>query len=306
MGQQGRTMRVVPDPCVAVGQLAAALTQGFSLAEALEAFVAAVGLRTAVLRSVSGELLGVGGEVLQAVPMMRALPDPSSPVELSVPGPGDTPVATLSVVGARPSQLPALRAAAAVLGLALVPPAGSDGLLDAAEADRDDVADALHDGPLQSLVVARYAADAAVRGGDPVVARDAVQQTLVEVRRALWHLRPRGAGGLTDALMQLSAQRVEAGDPALELEGDLEDAQLLRGARATVVYRLVQSVAGATEVTLRREGDLLAIELAGDLSSPDRWARRARALGGDLSASGGRLRLVLPFPSAHADPRTTP
>ncbi len=78
-------------------------------------------------------------------------------------------------------------------------------MLALAEADADAAADGLHDGALQALVVARYAADAAVRGGDPAAARDAVQEALVALRRAVWLLRPRGAQGLLEALRQLAA-----------------------------------------------------------------------------------------------------
>ena len=80
-----------------------------------------------------------------------------------------------------------------------------------AEAEAAATADALHDGALQALVVARYAADAAVRGGDPAAARDAVQQALVALRRAVWQLRPRGDQGLVTALEQLAVQILDAG-----------------------------------------------------------------------------------------------
>ena len=73
-------------------------------------------------------------------------------------------------------------------------------VLSLAEAEADAAADALHDGALQALVVARYAADAAVRGADPAAARDAVQHALVALRRAVWLLRPRGDRGLLEAL----------------------------------------------------------------------------------------------------------
>jgi signal transduction histidine kinase len=63
-------------------------------------------------------------------------------------------------------------------------------VLTLAEAQADAAADTLHDGALQALVVARYAADAAVRGGDASAARDAVQDALVALRRAVWLLRP--------------------------------------------------------------------------------------------------------------------
>jgi signal transduction histidine kinase len=288
---------VLSDPAVVLGNLALAVADGTPLAHALTDFVAALGLRTAVVRSAAGELLGVGGEVLHAVPQMRALLSADPTLELPLSGPGGS----LTVVGARPSQLPVLRAAAAVLGLAATPTAGVEAVLLGAAQDRDELADALHDGPVQTLVVARYAADAAVRGGDPVVARDAVQQALVEVRRTLWHLRPRGETGLLEALQSLSTQLVDAGGPPLEIVGDLSAAAALRGAAGTAAFRLVQAVArpdgSPVHVVVRRVEDQLVLELEGAaaLLSPERWVQRMRALAGDLFAPTGRLRLVLPL-----------
>jgi signal transduction histidine kinase len=184
-----------------------------------------------------------------------------------------------------------------VLGLALAPAAVED-----LEADREALADALHDGPVQSLVVARYAADAAARGGDAGLARDALQSALVELRRFLWHVRPRGSAGFVEALDQLSAQLTEAGGPPVGLVGDVEAAAALRGAAGVTAYRLVQAVArpdaGAVRVALRREGARLVVDVEGGAAptSPEPLARRAQALGGDLQLSAGRARLVLPPP----------
>ena len=75
-------------------------------------------------------------------------------------------------------------------------------LLAAAERDLDCLADRLHDGALQALVVARYACDAVARGADPALARDAVQDALVTLRREVWLLRPRGDDGLMTALLE--------------------------------------------------------------------------------------------------------
>ena len=293
MVAKGASPQPLVDPCVLVGQLAGLLAEGAEMPAVLGSLVAGLGLRTAVLRGAAGVLLGVGGEVLYAVPQMRELPATTSSVELPVPG-----GATLTVLGARPTQLPVLRAVAAVLGLALAgPPAhGGELLLGAAEADQDALADALHDGPVQSLVVARYAADAAVRGGDAVCARDAVQQALIDVRRTLWHLRPRGTTGLVEALRQLTEQVAAAGGPTMVVRGDGD----ARGAAAVLVFRLVQAVARVdapvVRLHLQRDGADLLLTVAGGapLQHPERWSLRARALGGDLAASGGRLRLALP------------
>ncbi len=299
---------VASDSCVVLGRFAGALAEGAPLGQALELLLAGFCLRTAVVRSVTGDLLGVAGEVLHALPRMRSVSFGSSLVELRVLGRTGMQMATFTVVGARPSQLPALRAAAAVVALVLSPTIGVEELFDAAEQDRDDLADTLHDGPVQDLVVARYAMDAALRGGDVMVAREAVQSSLVQVRRSLWHLRPRGADGLVASLHALSAQLDEAGDSSLVSRGDLEAATELPATRAAVAFRLTQAVCRDTAVcvTLRREGDVLVVDLTGGtpLAHPERWAARARALGGDLSASAGRLRLALPLRPPNTDART--
>jgi signal transduction histidine kinase len=217
--------------------------------------------------------------------------------ELPVLGRSGSSLGTLVVSGAVPAQLPVLRTAAAVLGLALAPAVVED-----LEADREALADALHDGPVQSLVVARYAADAAARGGDAGLARDALQSALVELRRFLWHVRPRGSAGFVEALDQLSAQLTEAGGPALGLVGDVEAAAALRGAAGVTAYRLVQAVARpdapAVRVALRREAGRLLVDVEGGatLDNQETWTRRVQALGGDLQTSAGRTRLVLPPP----------
>ncbi len=311
MGDQGRTPGS-SDPSVLLGRLAGLLAEGAELAVVLDELTAGLGLRTAVLRSSTGELLAVGGEALHAVPLMRAVPLESPSTELPVHGAGGRRTASLTVLGTRPSQLPVLRAAAAVLGLALVPVACSQELFEDAEAERDALADALHDGPVQTLVVARYTADAAARGGDPAKARDAVQDALVELRRTLWGLRPRGDRGLVGALEQLATHLAERGTGSLGLVCGTD----IAGPPAVLAYRLVQAVSGvgAVRVALRSDATQVVVDIdgGGPLDRPESWSRRVHALGGHLSAAAGRLRLVLPLaplaplPPAHSEARTAP
>lgn len=292
------------DPAVLLGQLALRLTGPSPLPEALDLLVAGLRLSSAVLRTsddgVPAGVLAVAGEAVHAVPPMRGHLPPQ--VALDVPVPGSAVV--LTVVGARPSQLPALRAAAAVLALAVgahtACTADAAALLLDGDEDGDLLADALHDGPVQALVVARYACDSAVRGGDPALARDAVQEAVVGLRRTMWHLRARGQEDLPAALAALSERLGEAGQPAPALLLDpAADAQLAAPERA-LAYRLVQAVARdagtPVRVALRRapDGVLLDVDGGRPLDAPDRWRRRVRALGGDLSSSAGRLRLRLP------------
>jgi hypothetical protein len=168
-------------------------------------------------------------------------------------------------------------------------------LLAAADADAAALADRLHDGALQALVVARYAADAAARGGDPALARDAVQDALVALRRAVWLVRPRGAEDLPGALAELSAQRVAAGAPPLELALDPRVAAAMSAAARVLAYRFVQAVAhGPASVALDREGAHATLSVAGTVPDVPGWTARAGALGGRLE-SGPTPRLLLPL-----------
>ncbi|MDT7547516.1 MAG: hypothetical protein QOE99_3626 [Actinomycetota bacterium] len=322
----------VADP-VLPGRLAELLADHgeAGLGEALDLLVTELGLRSAVLRDLvpagrdgaatrgAGPLRAVSGEAVHAVPSMRVVPATEASgatVELSVRA-GGRDAGVLTVVGARPSQLPVLRAAAAVLGLALsrpvrsAPAQAAADLVAAADAEADAAADLLHDGPVQALVVAHYAAEAAARGGDPVLAREAVQAALVELRRSLWHLRPRGPadGGLPGALGALSARLEEAGRPPLGFVLDELLAAALPGAVVSTAYRMVQAMAlpdGAdpVRVALRREGGAIVLDVEGGapLPDPDRWANKARALGGSLMTSEGRTRLAVPLSTPSAPP----
>lgn len=83
--------------------------------------------------------------------------------------------------------------------------------IEATERERSELAGQLHDGPLQSLVAARYVTDMAglaVRDGSFDEARQGVQAGLVSARRALWQLRPHAADGLDlpGALQSLGGQ----------------------------------------------------------------------------------------------------
>lgn len=304
------------DACATVGRIASLLADHGErgLPAALELLVDRLELRSAVLREVvdgrPGAVLAVSGETLHAVPPMRvvsrATPTTGASAVIEVPvSAAGRHVATISVVGARPSQLPVLRACAAVLGLLdrRDPDELALALLADADADAHALADALHDGPVQDLVVARYAADAAVRANDPADARDAVQSALVALRRALWLLRPRGTSGgeLPAALRALSDQLVSAGRPGLDLHVDRDAAAALPAQAASTAYRLVQSVLGDAPltVTLRAAGAATVLEVDGGRPlPPGRWKDRARALGAELTTDRGRLRLVLPDPKA--------
>lgn len=318
MTLHGTALTAVDGP-TAVGRLAVVLARsgGQDVGAALEVLVTSLALHSAVLRRVTptggaGELIAVAGAVVQAVPVRRA----SGPrtagtglavVELPVRGQGNRHLATLIVVDAGPSLLPALRTAAAVLALAVVRAdatqplvALAEDLLAGADADAHALADALHDGAVQDLVAARWALDA----GDSDVARAAVQRALVALRRTIWQFRPRGGQHLHDDLSALARRQAEAGRVPVLVHPPAGD-EHLAGAAAVTAYRLVQAVTGTAPATasLAAGGGsvVLSVEGAADLPDPARWRRRARALGGDLFCSAGRLRLSLP-----AVPRPAP
>jgi hypothetical protein len=293
-----------------------------ALHEALDLLVEELDLRSAVLRDevaadggpvpATGRLRAVAGDPSHAVPGMRVVsvgPVAATTVELPVRA-GGRDAGVLLVVGARPSQLPVLRAAASVIGLALSrsqkPPAADtvSSLVAAADADADAAADLLHDGPVQALVVAHYAAEASARGGDAAAAQEAVQAALVALRRSLWHLRPRGAGagGLRAALDALSSRLEEAGGSPLGFVLDEPLAAALPAAAASVGYRLVQAVAlpdaeQPVRIALRREGGFAVLDVEGGAPLRDvpSWVARAVALGGSLTLGEGRTRLAVPL-----------
>ena len=171
-----------------------------------------------------------------------------------------------------------------------------------AEADAGTAADALHDGALQALVVARYAADAAVRGGDVVAAREAVQRALVALRHAVWQLRPRGEHGLVQALRDLARHLDATGAAPLRLDLDGPAAvaldEALPPASAAAAYRLVQQTAGSRPLTVRVRCTPHDLRLELDTAVPDPAgaALRARAVGGTLVARSDSALLLFPLP----------
>jgi hypothetical protein len=303
---QGSFTPVTADACAALGQFAATLAEGRPLSQALRLLSTGLALRSVVVRSVDGEVIGVGGDALQAVSAMRAVDGHDVWLEFPIAGQDGESLATLTVRGGRPSQLPTLRAVAAVLGLALSARIGSvspQQLTDDAESALAEVADALHDGPLQSLMVARYAVDAAMRGGDAGAVRDAIQQAVVELRQLTWSLRPRGASGLSQALELLAAK---AEDVPLELSLGQEDPT---GPGAVLAYRIVQTVHAHARQPVRVIVDGRSVEITGTaLPSPQRWVRRAASVGCVLSTTGEHTSLMLAAPassSVKTEVRTT-
>lgn len=180
-------------------------------------------------------------------------------------------------------------------------PPDAPALLAAADADADAFADRLHDGALQALVVARYAADACVRGADPALARDAAQEALVALRRAVWDLRPRGTDDLPASLRELSQRRAAAGAGALDLQVDATACAALSAAARAVAYRFVQAALpsdGPATVRLTAGAGSAVLDAGGIPDDLIGWTARATALGGHLDATGPSAHLLLPLDDA--------
>ena len=300
------------DGALVVGRVASVLADAgpSALASALRVLVDDLRLSGALLRDTGtahrpGALRAVAGDVVHAVPVVRLLgADDTKPVVEHPIRSAGRQVAVLVAFGARPSHLPVLRAVADVLGVALAASARTPEetalrLLAVAEDERDALADALHDGPVQGLVAARYAVDAAARGADLVLAREAVQEALVGLRRTLWHLRPRGTDDLAAALHSLSDHLVDAGSSGLDV--DVDPAAALPDPVARLAYRLVQALAlprgneaEPLRVVVVHEPGRVLVDVEGGppLPSDGRWALVARAAGAELWHSAGRVRLA--------------
>lgn len=257
--------------------------------QGLDLLIDGFGLTCALVRDRDGGLRAASGSLVEAAEQPI--------IELPL---GGTLPAALTVVGAARGQLPLLRVAAAVLGLALSA-APAQELVLLCEQDRDALADALHDGPMQHLVAARYAADAAVRGADVRQARDAVQGALLALRRTIWQLRPRN-DNLATGLAELSLRLAEGDQRRLEATV-LPGSEQLGPAATALVYRLVQTIALAGNaaddplaVTVRTGAHQVLVRVSAGCPGLDveGWDRRARALGGRLYHARTDLALRLP------------
>jgi two-component system NarL family sensor kinase len=136
-----------------------------------------------------------------------------------------------------------------------------------------EVAEHLHDGPLQTLLAARLELDQArERHPDPALNRvyEALQETATGLRSTVTELHPQVLAqlGLAPALREMLKQfetRIEAVVADLEEVGKPESAQLLyRAARELLVNVGKHASATTVQVALRREGNRLALTVADD------------------------------------------
>lgn len=193
--------------------------------------------------------------------------------------------------------------------------------IDASERERSELAGQLHDGPLQSLVAARYVTDIAgmaLRDGSLDEAREGVQAGLVHARRALWQLRPHASDGrdLAGALDSLAGQLVDyIGLRVVVTAVGLPP--VLPPAVATATFRVAQEMLCAAVrdraatrawVSVEIDGDTLVLVVTDDgvgqvVEVPAglaRWREWVSLLGGDVRLRGKRgggawLRARLPL-----------
>jgi hypothetical protein len=217
-------------------------------------------------------------------------------------------------------QAAALTALADTLGLALAAECGHDpaaarrqagqAVLDS-EADRAQLATALHDRVARDLVALHYTAELVRQGkAAPGDLREPARAALTAYRQAQRDLRTHALeAGLRSALAELgtrvAADRPDDGQPPLRLTIRANDPQLdeLPPPVAVTIERVAEAVLrGATSqasVFAAVEGQTVKLrvdsaDIACDASEMDRWNRRVSALGGLLRSDPDGVTLTLP------------
>jgi hypothetical protein len=184
------------------------------------------------------------------------------------------------------------------------------------EAERARLAADLYDTVGEALVAIRYAADLVVAGrADAGVLDEAVRGAHGTLRRSLRDLRAQALDdGLRAALRGLAVRsggdRPADGRPALLITVQARDSALDAVAPpiAVTVQRIAEAVLRSTtgRVTVSATCDVHGVKLhvdsadiGCDASELDRWARRAKALGGrlDVRPDGVELRLPAQLPA---------
>jgi hypothetical protein len=270
-------------------------SEGFpALGKALQELAEAVGARGVALRSLPDGVL-----LARHDRSFHLIGDPSRPpartLQIPVRSRGRV-LALLTVTSNSQLSDPAaevITAAADVLALVLagVPSSydsSAQAVLDG-EADRAQLAADVDERLRESLVALRHT--------DPAHAAGAVTAALAAARDIVRELRATALhGGLRRALAELrgSGVAVHASEPALDR---------LPPAVAVVVERVaevvVRTAVGTVQITATAGNGAVKLSAesadnAVDVSELERWARRARALGGELRYWPGGVELNLP------------
>lgn len=290
-----------------------------SLEEVLELLAATTGASTVTLRPT---VAGLPSTIEATSALSRA-----AAVRISLPlRYGDSALGTLALAAPQPLPVAQEQCAAVVADLLALALSEYDArrqlagaaaqrrrlvghFIDATERERAELAGQLHDGPLQSLVAARYVTDIAgmaLRDDTFDEARRGVQAGLVDARRALWQLRPHAADGvdLAGALESLGNQLGEGLGLRVELTAAGLPPQLAPSV-ASAVFRLVQemlkasvSERAATRATVSADvdEDMLVVTVTDDgvgqvVEVPPglaRWREWVSLLGGEVRLRGKR------------------
>jgi hypothetical protein len=289
--------------------------------DALVVALAAVGCTELVLRSShAGEVLGRAARL--------GVPLSSVPVQSrGVPWALDVPLRScgalqgvLTASSDEPftaDQAGVLTGMGDLLALGLSAAGPGDDVADAgravldAEADRAQVATAMHETVGEALVTIRYTADLIASGRcGPGELDEPVRAALAALRVAHRDMRAYALeAGLLSALRELPTRgggdRPADDRPALQVAVTAEDPRLdaLPPPVAVTVQRVAEAAlrdaGGRVEVVATYDGQRVKLcvesaEIAYDASELDRWARRASALGGDLRVRPDGVELNLP------------
>jgi signal transduction histidine kinase len=165
------------------------------------------------------------------------------------------------------------------------------------EAERAALAKVIHDDVLQTLVMARWAAD---RSGDTLV-RDTVRAGITEAREALWALQPRTTNGELGLALYGLADHVLP-DRVVIVRAEGVPGRLDPGA-ATLAYRVAQAAvaassgrtvdirvevrAGVLEITVCDDGPAYDAAVDAPDSELTRWLARAGSVGGTARVGSG-------------------
>lgn len=170
------------------------------------------------------------------------------------------------------------------------------------EAERAEIAAALCEGPVASLVAARYALETGAER--PAVGAAVVRQALRELHRVVAAQRGRGLDG--DLVKSLGALADDMADAGCLV--DLVVTGLparLPPAYAVTAYRTVAAaldgVTGPATVTVSVATGDVTVAVTGaadphDAGALDRWARRVRAMDGTFERRSDGVTLHLPSP----------
>jgi two-component system, NarL family, sensor kinase len=208
--------------------------------------------------------------------------------------------------------------------------------IESVERERERLAGALHDSPVQNLIAARHDLRRAERTGDAESferLHEALDATIADLREEIFNLHPHVLDhvGLGAALEQVARRHSPIGDPRItvDVELDLPEREVLFALGRELLANAAKH-SGATEIRVRayRGAAAVVLEVDDDGCGMPSWRlqqalldghiglaesrERIDALGGTLTIetapdAGTRVRVSLPLAPEHVvDARVTP